>query len=98
MSEYRATFNYRGKEDTNLLTTKLGTQQLISKIYKQLFGVNPYKGLDTTSQGEKVRGFEDAKLEDFKVLYQVYEKVKEYNIKKTDEQYDKMVYLDDSDS
>ncbi len=98
MGEYRATFNYRGKEDTNLLTTELGTQQLISKIYKQLFGVNPFKGLDTTSQGEKVRGFEDAKLEDFKVLYQVYEKVTEYKIKKTDEQYDKMVYLDGSDS
>lgn len=72
MSEYRATFNYRGKEDTKLLTTKLGTQQLINKIYKTLFGRSPFKGIDTTCKGEKVRGFEDASVEDMGVLYEVF--------------------------
>jgi hypothetical protein len=72
MSEFRATFNYRGKEDTNLLTTKLRTQQLINKMYKTLFGTSPFKPIDTTVQGEKVRGFEDGSLEDMGVLYEVF--------------------------
>ena len=81
MSEYRATFNYRGKEDTNLLNTKLGTQQLINKIYKTLFGKSPFKGLDTTCKGEKVRGFEDASLEDMGELYEIYVKARNHKNK-----------------
>jgi len=93
MSEYRATFNYRGKEDTNLLTTKLGTQQLINKIYKTLFGTSPFKGIDTTVQGEKVRGFEDASVEDMGVLYEVYKVARADKVKKVDKDWDDKVYL-----
>lgn len=96
MSEYRATFNYRGKEDTNLLTTKLGTQQLINKMYKQLFGTSPFKPIDTTIKGQKVRGFEDGSLEDMGVLYEVYKVARSHKVKKADEYYEKN-YGDTSD-
>ena len=88
MSEYRATFNYRGKEDTNLLTTKLGTQQLINKIYKTLFGTSPFKGIDTTCKGEKVRGFQDASVEDMGKLYEIYMKARNHKVKVAQNYYD----------
>ena len=96
MSEYRATFNYRGKEDTNLLTTEIGTQQLINKIYKTLFGTSPFAPIDTTVQGEKVRGFEDGSVEDMGVMYEVYKVARDDKVKTADKVWDNKVYLDGS--
>ena len=100
MSEYRATFNFRGKEDSNLLTTKLGTQQLINKIYKTLFGETPFKPIDTTIGGEKVRGFEDASIKDMGVMYEVFKVAQDKKVKSADKvyglQYGDLEYSDES--
>lgn len=100
MSEYRATFSYRGKEDINLLTTELGTQQLINKIYKTLFGTSPFKPIDTTVKGEKVRGFEDATVDDMGIMYEVFKVSRDKKVKSADKiyglHYGDLEYSDDS--
>lgn len=70
--EYQAIFTDRSKVKDNPLKTVLGTQQLINKIFKSLFGISPFAPIDTTVKGVKVRGFEDAKLENFGNMYNIF--------------------------
>ena len=100
-AEYQATFTDRSKKPNNPLHTTIGTQQLINKMYKSMFGISPFQNIDTTEKGKKVRGFQDATLKDFETFYEVYElSKKQYETKKIDEYNQEasgICFLSDSD-
>ena len=71
--EYQATFGDRSKKDKgNPLLSEVGTQQFVGKIYKKIFGINPFKGSSTSKDGKTIMKYEDASLRDFGVFHEVF--------------------------
>lgn len=71
--EYQATFGDRSKkEKENPLLSETGTQQFIGKIYKKIFGINPFKGSSTSKDGTTIMKYADAELRDFGVFHEVF--------------------------
>lgn len=91
-AEYKCVFTDRSKVKGNPFYTHLGTQQHISKMYKNVFGISPFDPFDTTKNGKKHRGYNDAELKDFNdkekhiAYYTIFKKArKQYEIKKIQE-------------
>ena len=71
--EYQATFCDRSKKEKgNPLLSETGTQQFIGKIYKKIFGINPFKGSSTSKDGKTIMKYADAELRDFGVFHEVF--------------------------
>ena len=77
--EYKAVFTDRSKKEINPFSTKHGTQVLISKMYKNIFGATPFASVSTSINGKSIKEYKDGTKEamnQYSNLYEVYEKAR----------------------
>ena len=97
--EYKSTFGDKTTKENPLLSYE-GTQQFIGKIYKKMFGINPFPSKSTSKDGKTIRIFDDCKVEDFGLFHEIHIKTKkEYERKQIEkEQKKEKGFLIDNDS
>ena len=86
--EYKTTFNDKTTKDNPLMNYE-GTQQLIGKIYKKMFGINPFPTKSTSKGGKTIRVFDDCTIEDFGEFHEIHIKTKNEYEKKQNEKNEK---------
>ena len=78
-SEYKAVFTDRSKKDNNPFDTKHGTQVLINKIYKNIFGASPFDSVSTSIKGKTIKEYKNGSIEsmnNYSNMYEVFQKAR----------------------
>lgn len=94
LEEYKATFSDKSIYETNPLITEEGSQKLINKIYKKIFGDTPFTSSETSKNGKSIRTFQDGKHENMKYLNDVFKKTKTEYERKINEKYNPECKID----
>ena len=91
-SEYKAVFTDRSNKRDNPFNTKHGTQVLINKIYKNVFGATPFDSVSTSINGKTIKEYKNGSKElmnNYSNMYEVYQKARsEYEKKLIQKQKD----------
>ena len=89
--EYKVVFTDRSKKDENPFMTEYGTQKLLNKVYKNIFGASPFQVSSTSIQGKSIQSFKNGTYEEmnkYKECYEIYKKSREEFARKKKEEYD----------
>tara|TARA_R110002096_G_scaffold255729_1_gene448988 strand:- start:363 stop:1046 length:684 start_codon:yes stop_codon:yes gene_type:complete len=89
--EYKVVFTDRSKKDENPFMTEYGTQKLLNKVYKNIFGASPFQVSSTSIQGKSIQSFKNGTYEEmnkYKECYEIYKKSREEFARKKNEEYD----------